>query len=75
MREMTIKGLIEHLQCYPEDALCCGTFWLADDFLMLDDSLTEEQIEEAMAIASRNHDAEQGFNWFTLQLAIDQVKR
>lgn len=27
---MTIKGLIEHLQCYPEDALCCGTFWLAE---------------------------------------------
>lgn len=74
MREMTVKGLIEHLQCYPEDALCCGTFWLADDFLALDDSLTEEQIAAAMEIAFDNHDAELGFNWFTLQLAIDQVK-
>ncbi|KFX11037.1 hypothetical protein KCQ_05111 [Pectobacterium atrosepticum ICMP 1526] len=71
---MTIKGLIDHLQCYPEDALCCGTFWLAEDFLSLDDSLTEEQIAAAMEIALDNHDAELGFNWFTLQLAIDQVK-
>jgi hypothetical protein len=40
-KRMTVKAFIARLAQYPEDALCCGTFWLADDFLSLDGSLTE----------------------------------
>jgi hypothetical protein len=60
---------------YLEDELCCGTFWLADDFLSLDDSLTEGDIEAAMERAQDSHDANDGFNWSHLQAAIDEVKR
>jgi len=71
---MTVAGLIARLQRYPEDALCLGTFWLADDFLSLDPSLTDEEIEAAMEIADGQHDAEVGFNWYTLEMAIDRVR-
>lgn len=72
---MTVKAFIARLALYPEDALCCGTFWLADDFLSLDDSLTEDDIDAAMEQAQDSHDANIGFNWNTLQSAIDKVKR
>ncbi|OIR47582.1 hypothetical protein BH716_00385 [Lelliottia nimipressuralis] len=71
---MTVAALTARLQQYPQDALCMGTFWLADDFLTLDDSLSEEEIAEAMRICDHNHDAGIGFNWDTLQFAIDRVK-
>lgn len=71
---MTIAGLIERLQDYPEDALCLGTFWLADDFLVLDATLTPEEIEAAMDIADDQHDADVGFNWFTLEMAIERMR-
>ncbi|MCV3773738.1 hypothetical protein [Enterobacter sp. RD4-1-1] len=51
-----------------------GTLWLDEDFVYLDDSLTEEEISEAMRICDRSHDAGIGFNWDTLQFAIDRVK-
>nr|WP_172704622.1 hypothetical protein [Hafnia paralvei] len=40
-RSMTIAAFKRRLSRYPDDALCCGTFWLADDFLSLDDTLDE----------------------------------
>ena len=58
----------------PEDALCLGTFWLAEDFLSLDPSLTDEDIEAAMEIADDQHDAEVGFNWYTLEMAIERMR-
>ncbi|MGY0154188.1 hypothetical protein NMD69_17175 (plasmid) [Edwardsiella tarda] len=72
---MTIKAFIARLVEYPEDALCCGTFWLAEDFLSLDSTLTQGDIDAAMALAQDKHDANTGFTWEYLQWAIDEVKR
>jgi hypothetical protein len=33
--DVTVAGLIARLKQYPPDALCLGTFWLADDFFHL----------------------------------------
>ena len=74
-KRMTVKAFINRLSHYPDDALCCGTFWLADDFLSLDGSLTEGDIDAAMERAQDSHDANDGFNWSHLQAAIDEVKR
>lgn len=74
-REMTVSGMIARLQQHPLDALCTGTFWLADDFLSLDDTLDNETIEAAMALADECHDANIGFNWEHLQWAIDEAKK
>lgn len=74
-REMTVSGMIARLQQYPADALCAGTFWLADDFLSLDDTLDNEAIEAAMALADECHDANIGFNWDHLQWAIEEAKK
>lgn len=71
---MTIAGLIARLQAYPQDALCLATFWLADDFLALDATLTPEEIEAAMDIADDQHDADVSFNWFTLGMAIERMR-
>ncbi|MCZ3384894.1 hypothetical protein O3S68_21665 [Kosakonia sp. SOY2] len=72
--EYTVAALTDRLSRYPADALCCGTFWLREHFLTLDASLTDEQIRLAMKLAQRNHDAAVGFNWDTLQAAIECVK-
>jgi len=72
--DVTVAALIARLQQYPPDTLCLGTFWLDDDFWSLDDSLTEEEIAEAMRICDHSHDAGIGYNWDTLQFAIDQMK-
>lgn len=72
--DVTVAALIARLQQYPPDTLCLGTFWLDDDFWSLDDSLTEEEIAEAMRKCDHSHDAGIGFNWDTLQFAIDQMK-
>lgn len=74
-KRMTVKAFIDRLSKYPDDALCCGTFWLADDFLALDTSLDNETIEVAMELAEECHDASIGFNWDHLQWAIDEAKR
>lgn len=73
-KRMTVKAFISRLSCFPDDALCCGTFWLADDFLALDSTLTEDDIDAAMELAQDSHDANDGFNWSHLQAAIDEVK-
>ncbi|ELG2268028.1 hypothetical protein RNZ15_004137 [Salmonella enterica] len=73
-RSMTVAAFKHRLSRYPDDALCCGTFWLADDFLSLDDTLDESTIEAAMERAQDSHDANIGFNWDSLQSAIDEVK-
>ncbi|WP_258557411.1 hypothetical protein [Serratia fonticola] len=72
---MTIRAFKQRLSMYPEDALCCGTFWLADDILGLDSSLDDDTIEAVMELAEDTHDAHVGFNWQHLQAAIDEVKR
>ncbi|CAI1228440.1 Uncharacterised protein [Serratia proteamaculans] len=72
--KMTIAGLIARLKCYPEGALCVGSFWLDDDFLALDGALTADEIEAAMEIVHDNHDANFGINWDVIQHAIDIVK-
>lgn len=75
MKRMTVKAFKERLSRFPDDALCCGTFWQASDFLALDSSLPEDDIDAAMALAQDAHDANDGFNWSHLQWAIDEVKR
>lgn len=72
---MTVKAFITRLSAFPEETLCCGTFWLADDFLALNSTLTEDDIDAAMEWAQDSHDANDGFNWSHLQAAIDEVKR
>lgn len=72
--ECTVATFTDRLSRYPADALCCGTFWLREDFLALDASLTDEQIRLAMKVAQKNHDAAIGLNWDVLQMAIESVK-
>jgi hypothetical protein len=50
--DVTVAGLIARLKQYPPDALCLGTFWLADDFLSLDDSLSEEKLQKQCVSAT-----------------------
>lgn len=45
------------------------------DFLALDNTLTQDDINAAMELAQHCHDANDGFNWSHLQWAIDEVKR
>lgn len=75
MRKMTIQAFKQRLSLYPDTALCCGTFWLAEDILALDNTLDEGAIEAVMERAEDTHDANVGFNWHHLQAAIDDVKR
>lgn len=72
--EMTVGGMISRLQEYPQDALCTGTFWLADDFLAVDHSLDSATIAAAMERAYHAHDANYGYNWDYLRSVIDEVK-
>lgn len=73
-QKMTVSGMISRLQRYPLNALCIGTFWMSDDFLYLESTLDETEIEAAMELAYDNHDANVGFNWDSLQFAIDEVR-
>lgn len=75
IRKMTIRTFKERLSTYPDSDLCCGTFWLAEDFMALDNTLDENAIESAMELAEDSHDANIGFNWAHLQAAIEQVKK
>lgn len=72
-RKMTVRALKERLSRYSDDALCCGTFWLADDFLGLDSPLTDDDIDAAMECAHYSHDAGIGYNWDSMQAAIDEI--
>jgi len=75
MREMTVREFKVRLDAIGDDELCCGTFWLADDFLSIDLTLTQEEIASAMAIAEDRHDANEGFNWWHLERAISEMKQ
>lgn len=74
-RRMTIQAFRERLAGYADETLCCGTFWLAEDFLALDETLDDDTIDAAMERAQDSHDANEGFNWQHLAQAIDEVKR
>lgn len=74
-RNMTVAAFKQRLSEYQDDALCCGTFWLAEDFLALDGALEDAEIDAAMELAQHSHDANDGFNWSHLQRAINEVKR
>lgn len=71
---MTVKTFREDLAGCPDDALSCGTFWLAEDFLALYRTLDEETIDAVMELAQESHDANIGSNWAFLQAAIDELK-
>ncbi|CAI1184258.1 Uncharacterised protein [Serratia entomophila] len=73
MNEMTIAGFIRRLQHYSPDTLCCGTFWLADDFVSIDSTLTPEEIEAAMELATGRHDAGIGYNWDYLTSIVEDI--
>lgn len=73
MNEMTTAGLIQRLQQYAPDTQCCGTFWLADDFLSVDSTLTPEEIEAAMQLAADRHDAGIGYNWDYLTAIVEEI--
>ncbi|EBQ8410778.1 hypothetical protein B6107_18785 [Salmonella enterica] len=74
-RTMTVAAFKQRLSEYPDDTLCCGAFWLAEDFLALDDSLEDSEIDAAMELAQSSHDANDGFNRGHLLWAINEVKR
>ncbi|WP_256393290.1 hypothetical protein [Pantoea sp. OXWO6B1] len=40
MREMTVREFKARLDTSGDDELCCGTFWLADDFLSIDPAVS-----------------------------------
>ncbi|ORM85608.1 hypothetical protein HA38_11505 [Pantoea allii] len=71
---MTVREFKARLDAIGDDELCCGTFWLTDDFLSVDPALTREEIAAAMDIAEDNHDASEGFNWWHLERAISEMK-
>ncbi|NWC63982.1 hypothetical protein HX778_13320 [Cedecea sp. P7760] len=66
--------MASHLLQYPADTLCLSSLWFEDDFLSLDDTLTPDEIAQAMDVADDRHDACIGLNWDSLQAAIDYVK-
>ncbi|MCK8540605.1 hypothetical protein [Yersinia ruckeri] len=71
---MTVEAFMARLSDHPADALCCGTFWLTEDFLEVDESLTTDEIHLAMEIAQHSHDANNGYNWEYLRWAAEQAK-
>jgi hypothetical protein len=73
MNEMTIANFIQRLQGYSPETLCCGTFWLADDFLSIDGTLTPEEIEASMELATDRHDAGIGYNWDYLTAIVEEI--
>lgn len=75
MKRMTVAAMIERLQRYAPDDACCGTFWLAEDFRMLDDTLDDDDIDIAMEIAHDCHDASIGYNWEYIEHCISLLIR
>ena len=71
---MTVKAFIARLAQYPEDALCCGTFWLADDFPPPDDTLTEDDIDSSTEQAQDSPDANDGLYVFHLRASSEEAK-
>lgn len=75
MKEMTVREFKLRLDAIGDDELCCGTFWLADDFLSIDPTLTQDEVASAMEIAQDSHDASEGFNWRHIEWAIGEMKQ
>lgn len=73
MRSMTVREFRARLAAVGDDELCCGTFWLADDFLGINPAMTPDEIAAAMEYAEDHHDANEGFNWWHLEQAIDAI--
>ncbi|WP_223510246.1 hypothetical protein [Rahnella sp. GSA61A] len=73
-REVTVEAFMSRLSAYPADTLCCGTFWLDEDFLEVDETLTPGEIRRAMEIATEHHDANIGYNWDSLRYAAELAK-
>jgi hypothetical protein len=73
MRAMTVREFRARLAAVGDDELCCGTFWLAEDFLGINPDMTPDEIAAAMEYAEDHHDANEGFNWWHLEMAIDTV--
>ncbi len=73
MNAMTIAGFVRRLQRSAPDALCCGTFWLAEDFLAIDETLSHAEIATAMRLADAWHDESIGYNWDYLASIVDEV--
>lgn len=73
-REVTVEAFMSRLSAYPADTQCCGTFWLDEDFLAVDETLTPEEIRRAMEIATEHHDANIGYNWDSLRYAAELAK-
>lgn len=71
---VTVEAFMSRLSAYPADALCWGTFWLEEDFLEVDETLTPEEIHRAMEIATDHHDANIGYNWDSLRYAAELAK-
>ncbi len=72
--DTTTGGLIKRLLEYPENTPCVGSYWLEEDFLVLNEELTPEDIQLAMQIAEKRHDCNIGYNWDFIQYCIDCVK-
>ena len=72
--EVTVEAFIARLSEYPTDALSCGTFWFDEDFLQVDATLTPDEIQRAMEIATKNHDCNVGYNWDFLIYAAERAK-
>ncbi|MGE0968579.1 hypothetical protein ACQFN5_00210 (plasmid) [Klebsiella sp. WOUb02] len=74
-KRMTVKAFKERLAGYADDTLCCGTFWLAGDFLALDETLDEDTLDAAMERAQDAHDANEGFSRQHPARVTDEVKQ
>lgn len=61
MRAMTVREFRARLDALADDELCCGTFWLAEDFLGINPAMTPDEIAAAMEYAEDHHDANEGF--------------
>lgn len=73
MREMTVGEFKARLDAIGDDELCCGTFWLAEDFLGINPAMAPQDIVAAMEYAEDHHDANEGFNWRHLEQSIEAV--
>lgn len=73
MRAMTAREFRARLDALADEELCCGTFWLAEDFLSINPAMTPQEIAAAMECAEDHHDANERFNWWHLEQAIEAV--
>lgn len=68
-----ISEVIELLQQHQNDDFVLCSLWYEDDVRNVDDSVTDEEARAALSHAARNHNAEQGINWDSLEAALDAI--